>query len=112
LKDRAKLHLNIAKWHIETIDKIPIDYIAPRIPYRETITKQAKSMYRHKKQSGGAGQFGEVHMLIQPYTEDMQNQPIFRFVAPKSMNCPGVESSYSITVLLVAPLIPVLCLPS
>ena len=71
LEGQGELHLNIAKWHIETIDKIPIDFIAPKIPYRETITKQAKSTYRHKKQSGGAGQFGEVHMLIQPYTEDM-----------------------------------------
>lgn len=77
IEGQGELHLNIAKWHIETIDKIPIDFIAPKIAYRETITKQAKSMYRHKKQSGGAGQFGEVHMLIQPYTEDMQKPTEF-----------------------------------
>lgn len=77
LEGQGELHLNIAKWHIETIDKIPIEFIAPKIPYRETITKQAKAMYRHKKQSGGAGQFGEVHMLIQPYTEDMQKPTEF-----------------------------------
>jgi elongation factor G len=77
IEGQGELHLNIAKWHIETIDKIPIDFIAPKIPYRETITKQAKAMYRHKKQSGGAGQFGEVHMLIQPYTEDMQKPTDF-----------------------------------
>ena len=77
IEGQGELHLNIAKWHIETIDKIPIDFIAPKIAYRETITKQAKSMYRHKKQSGGAGQFGEVHMLIQPYTEDMQKPTDF-----------------------------------
>ncbi|NVO21291.1 MAG: elongation factor G [Bacteroidetes bacterium] len=74
IKGQGELHLNIAKWHLEVLDKIPIDYIAPKIPYRETITKSATAMYRHKKQSGGAGQFGEVHMLIEPYTEGMTFQ--------------------------------------
>ncbi len=77
LKGQGELHLNIAKWHIETLDKIPIEFFAPKIPYRETITKSAKAMYRHKKQSGGAGQFGEVHMLIEPYTEGMKFQSEF-----------------------------------
>ena len=77
LSGQGELHLNIAKWHLETINKIEVDFIAPKIPYRETITKPAKAMYRHKKQSGGAGQFGEVHILIQPYTEGMANQTEF-----------------------------------
>jgi len=71
VEGQGELHLNIVKWHIETLDKIAIEYILPKIAYRETITKSAKAMYRHKKQSGGAGQFGEVHMMIQPYSENM-----------------------------------------
>ncbi|MEI7596352.1 MAG: elongation factor G [Bacteroidota bacterium] len=74
---QGELHLNIAKWIIEKINKIDVEYYSPKIPYRETITKQSKAMYRHKKQSGGAGQFGEVHMLIQPYTPEMKPQTEF-----------------------------------
>ncbi len=77
LQGQGELHLNLAKWHVETLEKIPVEYYAPRIPYRETITKPAKAMYRHKKQSGGSGQFGEVHMLIQPFREGMTEQTEF-----------------------------------
>jgi elongation factor G len=77
IKGQGELHLNIAKWYLEHLDKIPVEFFAPKIPYRETITKSAKAMYRHKKQSGGAGQFGEVHMLIEPYTEGMKFQTEF-----------------------------------
>ena len=77
IKGQGELHLNIAKWHLEHLDKIAVDFIAPKIPYRETITKSAKAMYRHKKQSGGAGQFGEVHIMIEPYTEGMKFQSEF-----------------------------------
>ncbi|MEI6695527.1 MAG: elongation factor G [Bacteroidota bacterium] len=77
LSGQGELHLNIAKWMLETLHKIEIEFIAPKIPYRETITKAAKTTYRHKKQSGGAGQFGEVHIMIQPYTEGMANQTEF-----------------------------------
>lgn len=77
LQGQGELHLNLTKWHLENIEKVAIEYLAPRIPYRETITKPAKAIYRHKKQSGGAGQFGEVHMMIQPFKEGMADQTEF-----------------------------------
>ncbi len=77
IQGQGELHLAIAKWTIENVHKIPMEYFPPRIAYRETITKSAKAVYRHKKQSGGAGQFGEVHMLIEPYFEGMTPQKEF-----------------------------------
>ncbi len=88
ISGQGEQHLNIIKWMIEKLNKIEIEYYAPKIPYRETITKAAEDMYRHKKQSGGSGQFGEVWMMIEPYYEGMPNQTKYPIRDTQSYDLP------------------------
>jgi elongation factor G len=79
MQGQGELHLNIARWQLEHLEKIQVEFITPKIPYRETITRASQASYLHKKQSGGAGQFGQVYMIIEPYEEGMPEPSKYNF---------------------------------
>ncbi|MBR1405835.1 MAG: elongation factor G [Bacteroidales bacterium] len=87
LSGMGEQHINYVKWRVNNEFKLQIELYAPKVPYRETITKVATAQYRHKKQSGGAGQFGEVHLLVCPYVEGQE--------APKNFKIDGKDTVFN-----------------
>ncbi len=80
---QGDMHLAVIKWKLQNLFHLDVQYFKPKIAYRETIRREAESTYRHKKQSGGAGQFGEVAMRIEPWYQDMPE--------PHNLNVRGRE---------------------
>ena len=74
LNGNGEQHINVVKWRLNNEFGLEVELFAPKVPYRETITKVATAQYRHKKQSGGAGQFGEVHLLVCPAEGELKTK--------------------------------------
>lgn len=86
ISGQGEMHLNICKWYLDNVYKLHTDFVSPKISYRETIHKSADSNYRHKKQSGGAGQFAEVFMRVENYQEGMPEPSGFNIRGKEEIN--------------------------
>ena len=96
LSGNGEQHINIVKWRLNNEFKLEVELFAPKIPYRETITKTAVATYRHKKQSGGAGQFGEVSLLITPYEEGTETPKTFKINGKDQVMNIKTQESYDL----------------